>query len=177
MEGPATPGSLLMIDRRHSTPEEAARGDIPARFVHVVGVVVRGDTAVVAQLMNDIPPYEVETAHCHREHDGWIAGSSGNSSSGFLPTDEGVGTVVVWYEAPVGVVAARFEYQGCEQVVPVEKGCALAVLDDVAEEDGLLCVPRLAAWISAAGVVERLPPSIEPSEWIRAKLRRSLRAR
>jgi hypothetical protein len=117
------------------TPEEAARGDIPARFVRVIGVVVRGDTAAVAQLMNDGPPYEVETAYCHRKGDGWVEGSSGNSTYGYLPTGEGIGTVVVWDEAPATAVSARFEYAGREQVAAVENGCALAVFDDVKEDD------------------------------------------
>jgi hypothetical protein len=154
-----------------STPEEAARGDIPARFVQVVGVVVRGDTAVLAQLTNDAPPYEVETAYCHREGDGWVEGSSGNSTSGYLPTGEGIGTVVVWDEAPATAVSARFEYNGREQVVPVERGCALAVFDDVKEEDAYVGGPSLVAWIDAGGAEQELL-RFDPPEWVRAKLRK-----
>jgi hypothetical protein len=46
----------------YATPEEAARGGTPTRFVRVVGTVVRGDRAIVAQRMNDRPMYEVELA-------------------------------------------------------------------------------------------------------------------
>src|SRR5438094_3904172 len=121
--------------RTRRSPEDAARGDIPAAFVRVVGVVIRGDTAVVAQLTNDGPPFEVDTALCHREGDVWVEGSSGNSTTGYLPTGERTGTVVVWDEAPSDVTAARFEYAGIEKVVPIEEGCALAVFDDVPQDD------------------------------------------
>lgn len=50
------------------TPQEAARGDTPAEFVKVIAVVVRGDEAVVAQLMNEV---EMDTSHCVREGNGW----------------------------------------------------------------------------------------------------------
>jgi hypothetical protein len=35
-----------------STPEGAARGNLRAEYVRVVGVAIRGDQAVVAQIMN-----------------------------------------------------------------------------------------------------------------------------
>ena len=162
-----------MTEDIRSTPEEAARGDVPAQFVQVIGVVVRGDTAVVAQLTNDVPPYEVETAYCHREGDGWVEGSSGNSTSGYLPTGEGIGTVVVWDEAPATAVSARFEYAGHEQVVPVERGCALAVFDDVKEDDAFVGGPLLVGWIDAGGAEEELP-RFDPPEWVRAKFRKYL---
>lgn len=170
---PASYTLCQLTEDIRNTPEEAARGDIPAQFVQVVGVVVRGDTAVVAQLTNDAPPYEVETAYCHREGDGWVEGPSGNSTSGYLPTGAGVGTVVVWDEAPATAVSARFVYEGREQLVDVENGCALAVFDDVKEEDAYIGGPSLVAWIDAAGHEQELP-RFEPPEWIRAKLRNYL---
>ena len=58
---------------------------VPAKYVRVIGTVIRGDRAIVAQLMNDGPPFEVETAFCIKEADGtWAEGSSGNSTAGFL---------------------------------------------------------------------------------------------
>jgi hypothetical protein len=165
-----------MEARRYNTPEEAARGDTPAQFVRVVGVVVRGDDAVVAQLTNDRPPFEVETAHCHREGDEWVAGMSGNSTSGFLPTGSGVGTVLVWDEAPIDAVAARFEYAGREQVVAVERGCAVAVFDDVEQLDGHLGMVRVAAWINAEGVETKLPWH-EPPEQFRSFFQREFDSR
>jgi hypothetical protein len=155
-----------------TTPEEAARGDVPAQFVRVVGVVVRGDTAIVAQLMNDRPPYEVETAHCSRQGPGWLGGSSGNSTVGFIPTSKTRGTAVVWGEAPgPTTTAARFAYGEQQQVVPVTGGCALAVFDDVPVEDGYLGVPRLAAWLHEDGTEQELPRH-EPPQWLQDKLKR-----
>jgi hypothetical protein len=154
----------------HGTPEEAARGDIPAQFVQVVGVVVRGDRALVAQLTNDGPPFEVETAYCSRSGAGWSGGSSGNSTAGYLPTGERVGTVVVWDEAPPGATEAKFAYRGRELVVPVENGCALAVFDDVAEDDVPFDGPRLVAWRRADGTEEEVP-TYEVSDEMRAQLR------
>ena len=155
--------------------EEAARGDVPARFVRVVGVVVRGDSAIVAQLMNDRPPYEVETAHCHREGSGWRGGLSGNSTGGYIPTSKTRGTVVVWGEAPgPTATAARFEYRKQHQVVPVTGGCALAVFDDVPVEDGYLGVTRLAAWLHEDGTEQELPEH-EPPLWLQEKLKRLIR--
>lgn len=139
-----------------ATPEEAARGSTPAKYVRVVGTVVRGDRAIVAQLMNDGPPFEVETAYCSRETDGtWSEESSGNSTSGFLPTGDGVGTFVGWDEAPEGAVAARFVCRGGEQEVAVVVGCALAVFDGIVVEDGYMAVfdiPQIVAWIGAGPV-------------------------
>jgi hypothetical protein len=128
------------------TPEEAARGDIPARFVRVVGVVIRGDTGIVAQLTND-GPYEVETAYVHRTGDGWSDGSSGNSTSGWLAPD----TFVVWDEAPDDAVAAIFEHRGDERRVAVEDGCAFTWFDGVSEREAYLDGPRLAGWVHADG--------------------------
>jgi hypothetical protein len=140
-----------------TTPEEAARGDIPERFVRVVGVVVRGNQAVVAQLTNDGPPFEVETAYCEREGDGWLPGASGNSTSAFIPLEAPTGTLVIWDEAPADATAARFEYSGIEQDAPVENGVALAVFDDVPNYFDYRGPPwPLRAWILEDG--REVPP-------------------
>jgi hypothetical protein len=153
------------------TPEEAARGDVPQKFVRVVGVVVRGDQAIVAQLMNDVPVYEVETAFCHREPDGlWVEGSSGNGTSGYLPSGNGLGTVLTWDEAPENARAARFTYRDGHQVVQVERGYVVAVFDDVAHDDWPFDAPRLAAWIDVAGVEQPVEQPIFPDH-MRARFR------
>ena len=125
------------MDPRTIDPElaEAARGDIPAKFVRIVGVVVRGDQAMVAQLTNEAPTYEIETVHCHRDQDGWEAGSSGNGNLQFLPTGAGVGSIVIWDLAPEWAVAAQFSYGEDERTVAVENGIALATFDDVPVTD------------------------------------------
>jgi len=141
-----------MSPKGSRSPEGAARGDVPERFVRVVGVVVRGDQAIVAQLMNDIPRHEMDTAFCHRQPDGsWEQGSSGNSTGGYLPTGKGVGTVLTWEEAQEGARAARFIYGDQEQIVQVESGCVVAVFDDVSQDDWPFDGPRLDAWIDVSG--------------------------
>jgi hypothetical protein len=71
----------------YATPEEAARGDIPAEFVHVVALVERGGTAIVAQVVNDFPgAYEIDTATCYRDDDGSWSASNGNGDSAFIRT-------------------------------------------------------------------------------------------
>jgi hypothetical protein len=160
-----------------ATPEEAARGSIPAKYVRVVGTVVRGERAIVAQLMNDRQPFEVETAFCLREADGtWKEEGSGNSTAGFLPTGEGVGTYMAWDEAPEGAVAARFACRGNEQEVPVVNGCALAVFDEIETDDEdlvLLDAPQIVAWISADGTEQSLPRHEIPA-WIRERMHRRI---
>ena len=67
------------------TPEEAARDDVPAEYVRVVGVVVRGDEALVMLITNaDGYPtaYEIDTARCFRDADGWQGSVSGNGNAG-----------------------------------------------------------------------------------------------
>lgn len=161
--------------RSYGSPEEAARGDVAETYVHVVGVVIRGDTAIVAQLMNDGPPFEVETAYVFRDPSGgWSGGTSSNGTAGFLPTGEGVGTFFAWGEAPEGVVAARFICRDREAVVPVAQGFAFAVFDVIGISEPVSAAfdaPRIAAWISADGT-EQLFPEHEPSRWMREGLRR-----
>ena len=160
-----------------ANPEEAARGEIPAKYVRVVGTVIRGDRAIVAQLMNDGPPFEVETAYCSRAADGtWDEGQSGNSTTGFLPTGDGVGTWVAWDEAPEAAVAARFVCGDRDEVVPVIDGCAFAVFDDVEVEDEISAVfdaPQIAAWISDTGG-ERVLPRHEAPAWMRERMRQEI---
>jgi hypothetical protein len=117
-----------------ATPEDAARAGIPASYVRVVGVVVRGDDAIVAQVMNaDGYPvaYEIETAWCVRERDGWTCGSSGNGNVSIIPTSETTGTMVSWQEAPPGATGASYRLDDRERMVPVKDGFALVAFDDV----------------------------------------------
>jgi len=102
--------------------------------VRVVGVAIRGDRAIVAQIMNaDSYPsaYEIETAMCHRTGDGWEEGSSGNYNMTFLPTSDDRCTVVWWDEVPEGVTGARIRLGEQEQEVRVEERFFFVVFDDV----------------------------------------------
>jgi hypothetical protein len=130
----------------YATPEEAARGDIPERFVQVIGVVVRGDSAVVAQLTNDRPPFEIDTAEVVLTDDGWEGMNSGNTNGGLLSSKDGTMTVVLWDQAPAFAVAGRFRCGEREQTVAVERGCAFVVFDDAIRDTA-----RLEAWIDVAG--------------------------
>ena len=161
------------------TPEEAARGSTPAKYVQVVATVIRGERAIVAQLMNDRAPFEVETAFCFREPDGtWVEGSSGNSTAGFLPTDDGMGTFVVWDEAPEGAAVARFLCRDSTRDVAVAKGCAVGVFDGITVEDeytALFDGQRIVAWIDADGTETQLPHH-DPPAWIRERMREWIEA-
>ena len=56
----------------YATPEEAARGDIPPQFAHVVGVRVEGDHATVWLLTNEPPvSYEAYEVGCERQNGRW----------------------------------------------------------------------------------------------------------
>jgi hypothetical protein len=165
-----------------STPEEAARGRLREKYVRVVGVAIRGDQAVVAQVMNaDGYPaaYEVETAMCYRTGDGWEEGSSGNSDTTFIPTGEDRCTVVWWSEAPEGATAARLSLGEQEQTVPVKDGFFFVAFDDVPWHDFDIRAnwpslpPGASGFVRSLGAGDRhrldwfheLP---EVEEWIRA---------
>jgi hypothetical protein len=60
------------------TPEEAVRGDIPERYVTVLGVRIEGDEATVWTVTNDRPPYELYEEQCVRTADGWYSLGGGN---------------------------------------------------------------------------------------------------
>jgi hypothetical protein len=60
----------------YATAEEAARGDIPERYVSVLGVHVDGDVAIVWMLTNDRPPFEEYTMVVYSDgHGRWDSGS------------------------------------------------------------------------------------------------------
>jgi hypothetical protein len=140
-----------------ATQKDAARGDTPEQFVRVVGTVVRGDRAIVAQRMNDRPRYEVDTTFCRRESDGrWYSESGGNGIGGHLPTGPGRATVVAWEDdVPEWAVAARYACEAQTAVVPVVDRCVFCVFDDVTfdEDDwfGSGAWADLIAWVRADG--------------------------
>jgi hypothetical protein len=120
--------------RTFETPERAARGELREEYVRVVGVVIRGEEAVVAQVMNaDGYPdgYEVETVECFQEGDGWVAGNSGNNNLTLMRTSDERGTVVWWGEAAEGATAARVRVGEEEQIFNVRDGFLFVVFDDV----------------------------------------------
>jgi hypothetical protein len=117
-----------------ATPEDAARGDLRKEYVHVVGVAIRGERAVVAQIMNaDRYPsaYETETATCSQTADGWELDSSSNGDMTFIPTSAERCTVVWWGEAPDGVAGARIRLGDQEQTIGIDDGFFFVVFDEV----------------------------------------------
>jgi hypothetical protein len=69
------------------TPEAAASGNVPGRFVTVLGVRVRGDNADVWLLTNDRPPFEREQALLTRVEDGWEGVLSGGGFDSSTPAE------------------------------------------------------------------------------------------
>ncbi len=71
------------LDSGLPSPEEAARGDIPAQFVTTLGMDVRGDSATVWLLTNDARYFEPITVFCELDNGRWRdAGHSGGFVSG-----------------------------------------------------------------------------------------------
>jgi hypothetical protein len=59
----------------YGTPEEAARGDIPARHARILGVRAHGRDAIVWMLTNDRPPFEPYTMWVLRDDsERWYSG-------------------------------------------------------------------------------------------------------
>ena len=140
---------------KFATPEDAARGDIPAEEVRVVGVVVRGDQAVVAQITNASgypAAYERYTSHVNRDADGgWSGGMGSNGNTAVIFTGPWTGTMVSWCEAPARATAALFVLADREATFPVEDGFVVAVFDDVLIDsvNPWREYPRLGEWVMA----------------------------
>ena len=119
-----------------STPEEAARavlGDKSARFV---GVVVRGDEAVVAHWVSGYGGSgDTETTTCYRDPEGWEAAFSGNGSGGRILMAEDRMTFVWWGRAAPGATAVRVALGDQEKTVAVEDGFFFVVFDDVPHQE------------------------------------------
>jgi hypothetical protein len=64
-------GEGAYVGEGFATPEEAARGDIPAQFVQVVGVRMEGDSATVWMLTNEAPSFHAYEVGCERENGRW----------------------------------------------------------------------------------------------------------
>jgi hypothetical protein len=69
------------------TPEAAARGDIPERFVTILGTRIEGDTAYVWMLTNDGPPFEAYEEVCVREHGRWFSSFGSGGLGANVPTE------------------------------------------------------------------------------------------
>jgi hypothetical protein len=146
-------------DGVYPTPEEAARAALPEDQVaaQLVGVVVRGDMAVVIHVTDraGVPRGDFDTRQCRRVADGWSPGSGGNSDATFIHTDDETVTVVSWRDAPLGAKAARYMFLGREKTFQVSEGHVVAVFDDV---------PFQEFWPAGADFPPEMPYRIV--EWI-----------
>jgi hypothetical protein len=121
-----------------ATPEDAARGDIPARYARALAVSLSPDERFAAVLLatNEPPFLYPYLVLCEREDDGWVEGASANMSmAGEL--GEGNQTcryVTQWQEAPPDARAAIVNFAAEEHVVPVRNGYVLFAAWNVAEE-------------------------------------------
>jgi hypothetical protein len=119
----------------YATPEEAAKAGLPDDQVaaQLVGVVVRGDQAVVIHITDraGVPRDEFDTSQCRRVAGGWTRGSGGISDATFICTDDDTVTVVSWRDAPPGAKAARYLFLGREQTFQVSEGHVVAVFDEI----------------------------------------------
>jgi hypothetical protein len=93
-----------------STPEEAARGDIPEDRVRALGVELspRGKDAIVLMELNDRSPVELFEMACVRTRSRWMpmAGSAQPGETSFRD----VGVRTFWDEAPNGSRTLRVEW-------------------------------------------------------------------
>jgi hypothetical protein len=145
----------------YATPEEAARAGLPEDCVpaQVVGVVVRGDSAVVAQVVDraGVPRGDFDTSTPRQVEGGWIPGAGGNGTATFIYTDDETITVVSWCAAPAEAREARYVFLGHEQTFPVADGHVVAAFDDI---------PFREFWPAEADFPPVWPDL--PSEWIAA---------
>jgi hypothetical protein len=143
----------------YPTPEKAAAAGLPKdqTAAQLVGVVVRGDQAVVIHITDraGVPRDDFDTRQCRRVAGGWIPGSGGNSDATFIVTDDETVTVVSWRDAPPGAKAARYLFLGCEQTFQVSDGHVVAVFDEI---------PFREFWPAGADFPPEMPYRVV--EWI-----------
>ena len=122
----------------YATPEEAALAGLPRvpKTARVVGVVIRGDQAVVAQELDD-DPSDIETSHVSRVTGGWKPSWEGSGNGTFIFTGKHEETiaVVLWGDAPKDAVAARFTLLGREQIFDLKDGRFFVVFDEIPFDD------------------------------------------
>jgi hypothetical protein len=143
-----------------------ARGDIPARYAHPIGISVApdGTAAVVVLGVNEEPFAEIEEVDCFREGGHWHAGSSSNGL-GFgwtlrVWTDGGpcLGLLRVVGEAPLDVQTVVVRWDGRDHLVPVVAGFFLFAEWDVPEHfDDAAGYPRVVRYLRSDGSSEDVP--------------------
>jgi hypothetical protein len=109
-----------------ATPEEAARGGIPARYARALATGTSPDDAfaVVVLETNEPPVVEIYEVVCVREGGRWFdRGGSGGVGLGWTSTDDdperNLGVVKLSGQAPIGAIAVVVRFRGREHRVAV----------------------------------------------------------
>jgi hypothetical protein len=130
------------------TLEEAARGDIPARYARplVTELSPDGETAFVLLGTNEEPSLYPYVVVCSREGDGW-GGGSGMSFGGigWMSIGDHDGLLFFGGDAPAGAAEAVVRYEGVKRGVPVESGFFVFVAWNV--PDGERSQPELVRFV------------------------------
>lgn len=112
------------------SPEDAARGDIPAQFAEALAIEVSPDGlhAVVLLGTNEDPVLEPYGVVCHRVRDEWEQGAGGSApglwwSSLSQPQDaENLGVLSYSGVAPAGASSVTVRWHGAVRSVRVSHG-------------------------------------------------------
>ena len=127
-----------------STPEEAARGGIPAEYARAFAVEVSPDGLHAAVLLetNTEPILYPCLVHCDMVGDEWVEGGSSGAAppaftwSRYAHNDErGHGVLTYVGEAPSGASSVVIRWRGQERSVPVSRGMFFIATWDVPDRD------------------------------------------
>jgi len=166
--------------RTYKTPEEAARGDIPARYIETLATAVasNGETAVVLQLTNEngvTEPYQVV---CHLCSEGWRGGSGSDGSGwtrlGGRDAGEAMGVTTLWEDTPDGVVEVSVRWRDEDYRVAVENGYFLFVRWNTSAADAFEA-PYVVAYTHSDGRSVKMPRDTHGAEERYERVQRMLR--
>ena len=122
---------------------EAARGDIPARFVRLLGISISPDGHAAVALLDtnavgSSDPYPLQV-HCYRDDTGW---HEAGSSNGYGWSVIGGGVVTYWDRAPADVREVIVRWRDEEHRVPTAYGFFLFARWAVPEGDHFMSPVR-----------------------------------
>lgn len=167
----------------YTTPEEAARGDIPAQYARAVASAVSpdGKHAAVVLATNEDPAVEMYEVVCFQQDGRWLdGGGSGGVGLGWTSTgadaERNLGVLRLSGQAPAGAVATIVSFRGREHRVAVgEAGYFLFASWD--EPDTVLDdeLPEPVRYVSADGSEARAPDEDRHAPDLR-RLRRRMQA-
>ncbi len=173
--------TLTGMAEGYSTPEDAARGDIPERYARTVAVEVSPDgcAAIVLQLTNEPPAVEPYQTVCTREDGLWQSGSGGNGSGWGQAhhADTEVSYLTDWGEVPEGVVGVVLRWRDKEYRVPVSERYYLFVRWGESLENVVEYSADVVGHVHSSGVVEeieiapwRMAARVRSRDWLLERL-------